>query len=200
MSKTITTSAYGFFLLSPSVLDCFLKKKRIRKQNLLDLFQRNQDLFREVCIEQHIVLPLTEMGNYNYLLFINEQMQSLSHWENIYTYDGLQLEAGIDGLWIVSLEFFEHWKKLKEQLKGVTEISYIQKSGPHLTPTLYYYAHHINTPPGTKLISIKGFANRTATRNQTENVAALEISVSEGCENTNNHMLTMANFNIEPHL
>ncbi|TDX87293.1 hypothetical protein [Epilithonimonas xixisoli] len=197
MNNRITTSSYGFFIFSLSNFMDFLKNEKIKKKNLLDLFDKNKDLLQQLCLIEHIAIPLIKITNTTYKIFVNENSleQLDNNWKEIFNYQDFALNVGEDGIWIASFEFFEDWNpKVFETNKS--SITQEIATGPNRELICYNKAIHFAESSGLKNVSIKGFRNSTANPKRLSNEIGYEINFTDAVNISFNNPL-VKDFNLE---
>ncbi len=104
MEKKLTITEYGIYLLSVSKLEEFLKKNKIKSKKILEFFQKNHEVYLD-SLKEGVWIPVLPIQSTKYIIKIKNKDENFSdEWENIFQYDGFNLEIGQDNdLWIGSL-------------------------------------------------------------------------------------------------
>lgn len=104
MEKKLTITEYGIYLLSLSKLEEFLKKNKVKSKKILEFFQKNHEIYLE-SLKEGIWIPILPIQSTKYIIKIKNKDENFSdEWENVFQYDGFNLEIGTDNdLWIGSL-------------------------------------------------------------------------------------------------
>ncbi|GIM57777.1 MAG: hypothetical protein Q4B43_10260 [Bacteroidota bacterium] len=198
MKNKITTYHYGFFIFSKSLFETFLKEKKIRNKDLLSYFDKEKELFNELCLERNIVIPMIRISNYNYHIFVNEESNLGSNWEEVYYYKNFKINVGDDGLWIAAFSFFENWNKNKDKFN--TKQSFIGQtvlSGIDSEPIFDNLALHYEVEKGLKYICIKGLRNSKADSKRLQDAVAFQFEIGDKKENDISDDILSVDFNLD---
>lgn len=168
MDKLLTASEYGICLFSFDVLQDFLKKQKIRSKKLLNLFQKNKELYLETQ-KEGIWVPIVQINHYKYVIRVEGYDEPFDdEWEQKIVYEGFNLEIK-DGLWISgigSLLAFQPEEYCGEEgfYNNKTPYGnvphYFSKNDRHyqtLDGHMNYTDFKYNVPDGKYLLSVKGY-------------------------------------------
>ncbi len=112
MEKKLTITEYGIYLLSVSKLEEFLKKNKVKSKKILEFFQKNNEVYLD-SLKEGLWIPLLPIQSTKYIIKIKNKDENFSdEWENIFQYDGFNLEIGRNNdLWIGSLGSLVNFNK-----------------------------------------------------------------------------------------
>ena len=99
MDKLLTASEYGLCLFSFDVLQDFLKKEKIKSKKLLNVFQKNNELY-PATQKEGIFVPIVLINRCEYVIRVDGYDEPFDdEWEQKAAYDGFNLVIK-DGIWI----------------------------------------------------------------------------------------------------
>ena len=111
MNNSIRVSSYGIFILSIDQLSSFLKEeKKSRVKKVLDLFQKDQNLYRN-SIRTGSWLPIPQIDSVYYEIKIAHLDDTFDEeWEEKYSYTSFNLSVGGDNsIWVGSIGLLYNW-------------------------------------------------------------------------------------------
>ena len=150
MEKKLTITEYGIYLLSISKLEEFLKKNKIKSKKILEFFQKNHEAYLE-SLKEGVWIPVLPVQSTKYIIKIKNKDESFSdEWENIFQYDGFNLEIGANNdLWIGSLGSLLNFNK--------NDFSGDEQSYETLDGNVLFNGFKYNMSKGKYLVNILGF-------------------------------------------
>lgn len=155
MDKLLDGSSYGICLFSLDVLQDFLKRKKIRTKKLLQKLQKNKELYLATQREG-IWLPFVKIDAYKYIIKIDGYDEPFDdEWVQKLEYGGFNLEIQ-DTLCVASIGMFYDF--------DVNDFSEYVKSCQTMDGNTYYQQFKYDIPSGKYLVTIKGYAHKTAGR------------------------------------
>lgn len=155
MDKLLDVSSYGICLFSLEVLQNFLKREKVKTKKLLQKLQKDKDLFL-LTQREGIWLPVVQIDAYKYIIKIDGCDEPFDdEWEEKLEYGGFNLEIQ-DSLCVASVGLFYDFDA--NHFSGY-ETSYQTMDG-HTNYSQFKY----DIPSGKYLVTIKGYAHKTAGR------------------------------------
>ena len=153
MDKILSTYNYGICLFSVDVLQEYLKREKIRKKKLLDLFQKDRERFLD-SQKNGIWIPIPQIKSGEYVIKIEGYDEKFDdNWEEKLEYDGFNIEIK-NGLWICDIGTLLTFNK--KEYEDKSEISYLDGDGAVL-----YSDFKFQIPEGKYLVSVKGYVRKT---------------------------------------
>lgn len=151
MDKILSTFNYGICLFSLEVLQEFLKKRKIRKKKLLELFQKEKDIFLDLQ-KEGVWIPIPQIDSGEYVIKLSGYDSPFNdEWEQKLEHDGFNIEIK-DGLWISDIGSFLKFDA--SEFCG-NEISFQTGDGETLYSDFKY-----DVPSGKYLLDIEGYVRR----------------------------------------
>lgn len=150
MEKKLSISEYGIFIMSIDKLTDFLKQHKRRSKKILNLFQKDPELYFE-SLKEGVWIPIVPINSYKYII---SNVPLGDEWQKIYTYEHFNLHVLGGEIWIGS---FGHLLNLNiEEFKNNEEsISY-----KTLDDILLYNAFKLKLETGKYLVSIIGYKRK----------------------------------------
>ncbi len=107
--KEIRLSDYGFFILSPSVMNDYILEKKIKPKKVLEQFESNNDVYLD-SIYKGIWLPISGVDAKKYNFCTNIGGANNFKGEIIKNFGIFNLTVGDDGcVWVGSLGSLNSW-------------------------------------------------------------------------------------------
>ena len=92
MDNVIDITNYGIALFSPTILQEFLKKEKIRSKKLLSKFEKEKDAYVKT-LEEGIWMPIVKIDAGNYVIKVAGKDEPFDDtWTQKFSYDGFQIE------------------------------------------------------------------------------------------------------------
>lgn len=125
-SNKISTSGYGFVLLSPFVFEQCRKEFKVRSKKMISYFSKNNEFFY-MCVKNGALLPIHHLhyDSYELLFSVGKYKEDLLHnwdikaiWKNF----NLQVDKS-QTIWALEIDEMEKWNLYnivnKERIEGV---------------------------------------------------------------------------------
>lgn len=177
MDKVVGTYNYGFCVFSIDTMTEFLKAKKIRSKKVLNLFQKNKDLFLE-SVKDGIWMPIPSINSGKYVIKAEGYDDSFGdEWTEVLSYDGFNIDVK-NGLWISDIGSLLAFDKTEYEGEGreVTSkygtVDYFSNKeiwNKDLDGNISYSGYWYNVPEGKYLLTLTGFARKEIVDNKAAN-------------------------------
>lgn len=153
MDKLLDASNYGICLFSLEVLQNFLKQKKVRTKKLLEKLQKDKELYLDTQ-KEGIWLPIAGIAAYEYVIKIDGYDGPFdADWKQKLEYGGFNLE--IQNTLCISGLFYEF---------DANNFSGYETTYQTMDGHTCYKQYKYDIPSGKYLVTIKGYAHKTASR------------------------------------
>ena len=100
LEKKITITDYGIYVMSVEKLLIFLKENKIKSKKILEVFQKNQDLYLK-SLQEGVWIPIVPIESTKYIISENDDY-FVKDWEKQFKYENFNLDINNDTFWIGS--------------------------------------------------------------------------------------------------
>lgn len=154
MDRVLGAYGYGIALFSLPALQDFLKTEKIRSKKLLSKLQNDKDLYLRTQ-EQGILLPIVQIDAGGYIVKLNGYDEPFDEeWALKLAYVGFNIDIQ-DSLCISDLEPLNFYNPEK--------LDAYENASRTMDGKTYYNSFKYDVPSGKYLISVKGYARKSAT-------------------------------------
>jgi len=160
--RKISADDYGFFLLSPTVLEFFLKEKGIKSKKLLAHFSKKKEDLNQ-AIQDGVLLPINQIPAYSYSIFISSEISLYTledTWEVALQEGDFNLKIDeTSSLWFISLAQFHNWMPEKFSDKE-SYTGYYVESGAEGKEVFEYTGQRYMLEAGEYLVTVMGLKRK----------------------------------------
>lgn len=160
-NNKITSDGYAIALFSKEILKTRLSEKRIRKKNLANLFDQNEE-FSKYIMTKGVFLPIITASFNDYYFDIYENSSSFfnkDEWKKVKESGGFNLEINEDELWVVAISKIANWNYKSYKTKETT-LSYEVFDGIDGAISNIYEAQKKKISSGKYIVTISGFKRK----------------------------------------
>lgn len=153
LEKKITITDYGIYIMSIEKLLIFLKENKIKSKKILEVFQKNHDLYLK-SLKEGVWIPIMSIESTKYIINEND-IYFNNDWERQFKYENFNLDLSDNTFWVGS---FGNLLNLNvEQFTNSTNdsISYQTLDGITL-----YKSFKFNLESGKYLVNIIGYKRK----------------------------------------
>ena len=155
--RILSVESYGIYVVCIASLKRFLEKKQIKSKNLLAVFQNNYELYIE-SLKEGVWIPIVPINSIDYEILIGCDEIIKDHWNEVFTYDGFNLNVEDGNIWIGSLGSFVNFKISQFKNPTLDSLSYQTLDGQTL-----YKGFRIRLEKGKYRVAISGYKKRVTT-------------------------------------
>lgn len=152
--RILSVESYGIYVVCIASLKRFLEKKQIKSKNLLAVFQNNYELYIE-SLKEGVWIPIVPINSIDYEILIGCDEIIKDHWNEVFTYDGFNLNVEDGNIWIGSLGSFVNFKISQFKNHTLDSLSYQTLDGQTL-----YKGFRIRLEKGKYRVAISGYKKR----------------------------------------
>ena len=149
--RTLSVASYGIYVVCMSSLKRFLTSKQIKSKNLLRVFQDDHELYIE-SLKKGIWIPIVPINSIDYEILIGQDEIIKDHWEEVFTYNGFNLNVEDSNIWIGSLGSLANFKPSQFKNPALDSLSYQTLDGQTL-----YKGFKIRLEKGKYRVAISGY-------------------------------------------
>ena len=154
MDRVLGAYGYGIALFSLPVLQDFLKTEKIRSKKLLAKLQKDKELYLRTQ-EQGILVPIVKIDAGGYIVKLDGYDEPFDEeWDLKLAYEGFNIDIQ-NSLCISDLEPLDYYDAEK--------LDQYENSSQTMDGNTYYRSFKYDVPSGKYLISVKGYARKSAT-------------------------------------
>lgn len=153
--RTLSITGYGIYVVSIASLKRFLSIKNVKSKNILQVFQNNPDLYFE-SLSEGIWIPILPIDCIDYDLMVGSDEIAQGNWENVFAYDGFNLDVEDGEIWIGSIGSFANFKVSEFKKAASDRLSYQTLDGETLNK-----GFRITLEKGKYRVSISGHKQHT---------------------------------------
>lgn len=153
--RTLSITGYGIYVVSIASLKRFLSIKNVKSKNILQVFQNNPDLYFE-SLSEGIWIPILPIDCIDYDIMVGSDYIAQSNWENVFAYDGFNLDVEDGEIWIGSIGSFANFKVSEFKKAASDRLSYQTLDGETLNK-----GFRITLEKGKYRVSISGHKQHT---------------------------------------
>lgn len=154
LEKKITITDYGIYLLSINKLQTFLKENKIKSKKILEVFQKNHELYLK-SLQEGVWIPILPIESTKYIVSKENEFDFSIDWHNHFKYEGFNLDVTDNEFWIGS---FGSLLNLNiEQFTGSIDNSISYKT---LDGNTLYKAFKFNIESGKYRVNILGYKRK----------------------------------------
>ncbi|MDE7271545.1 MAG: hypothetical protein K2N95_00550 [Lachnospiraceae bacterium] len=154
MDRVLGAYGYGIALFSLPVLQDFLKTEKIRSKKLLTKLQKDKELYLKTQ-KQGILFPIVQIDAGGYIVKLAGFDEPFDEdWELKLAYDGFNIDireslciSDLEPLDFYNADSFDKYENSSQTMDGKT----------------YYNSFKYDMPSGKYLITVKGYARKSAT-------------------------------------
>lgn len=151
--KILTITDYGIYIMSPLIMDSFLKSENIKSNKLLNYFQKNHDKYL-LSLKYGIWIPVLPIDSISYFISLDTDIFDKS-WEKSFEYGPFNLEVGADNsIWIGSFGNLLTWKR-KEYTNTKDNLAYTTWDDK-----IYHKAFRFEKNSGKYNVTISGYRKK----------------------------------------
>lgn len=154
LEKKLTITDYGIYLLSINKLQSFLKENKIRSKKILEVFQKNHELYLK-SLKEGVWIPILPIESTKYIICKENDFDFSIEWQNHFKYEGFNLDINNDEFWIGSFGSL-----LNLNIEQFTESSDNSISYKTLDGNILYKAFKFNLESGKYLVNILGYKRK----------------------------------------
>ncbi|EDM37871.1 hypothetical protein PBAL39_15639 [Pedobacter sp. BAL39] len=162
VERKISADDYGFFLLSPTVLELFLKSKSIKSKKILAHFNKRKEDLNE-AIQEGILIPVNQIPAYTYSIFVSTEvaLDSLNdRWELVLQEGEFNLKIdNSNSLWFISLVQFHNWNP-GNFCTTADYTGYLTESGAEGKEEFEYTGQKYRLDAGNYLVAVTGLKRK----------------------------------------
>lgn len=129
--RTLSITGYGIYVVSIASLKRFLSIKNVKSKNILQVFQNNPDLYFE-SLSEGIWIPILPIDCIDYDIMVGSDEIAQGNWENVFAYDGFNLDVEDGEIWIGSIGSFANFKISEFKKAASDRLSYQTLDGETL--------------------------------------------------------------------
>ena len=129
--RTLSITGYGIYVVSIASLKRFLSIKNVKSKNILQVFQNNPDLYFE-SLSEGIWIPILPIDCIDYDIMVGSDEIAQGNWENVFAYDGFNLDVEDGEIWIGSIGSFANFKVSEFKKAASDRLSYQTLDGETL--------------------------------------------------------------------
>ena len=129
--RTLSITGYGIYVVSIASLKRFLSIKNVKSKNILQVFQNNPDLYFE-SLSEGIWIPILPIDCIDYNIMVGSDEIAQGNWENVFAYDGFNLDVEDGEIWIGSIGSFANFKVSEFKKATSDRLSYQTLDGETL--------------------------------------------------------------------
>lgn len=153
MERKLEVSTYGISLLSIDKFSEFLSSKKIKSKKILELLQKNHELYLE-SLKEGVWVPILPIDSIEYIIKIKNSEVFGEEWSEVFNVGSFNLEIGSDNsLWINSLG----------RLLTFDKNDYLNKefnSYKTLDGEVLYNSFKINIEKGKYSVNVSGYKRK----------------------------------------
>ena len=153
--RTLSITGYGIYVVSIASLKRFLSIKNVKSKNILQVFQNNPDLYFE-SLSEGIWIPILPIDCIDYDIMVGSDEIAQGNWENVFAYDGFNLDVEDGEIWIGSIGSFANFKVSEFKKAASDRLSYQTLDGETLNK-----GFRITLEKGKYRVSISGHKQHT---------------------------------------
>ncbi|WP_277064423.1 hypothetical protein [Prevotella aurantiaca] len=153
--RTLSITGYGIYVVSIASLKRFLSSKNVKSKNILQVFQNNPDLYFE-SLSEGIWIPILPIDCIDYDIMVGSDEIAQGNWENVFAYDGFNLDVEDGEIWIGSIGSFANFKVSEFKKAASDRLSYQTLDGETLNK-----GFRITLEKGKYRVSILGHKQHT---------------------------------------
>ncbi|MCC9073888.1 hypothetical protein LNQ49_20085 [Flavobacterium sp. F-65] len=154
LEKKLTITDYGIYIMSLDKLLAFLKENKIKSKKILDVFQKNHELYLK-SLQEGIWIPIVPIESTKYIVNSESDIYFTNGWERKFKYENFNLEISNNTFWVGS--FGSLLNLNVEQFVNSTDasISYQTLDGVTL-----FKSFKFNLDSGKYLVNILGYKRK----------------------------------------
>jgi hypothetical protein len=153
LEKKLTITDYGIYIMSIDKLLSFLKENKIKSKKVLEVFQKNHELYLK-SLEEGVWIPILPIESTKYII---NNVPFINDWEEQFKYENFNLNI-IDGAyWIGSFGSL-----LNLNLEQFTNASNESISYQTLDGVTLFKSFKFNLESGKYLVNIIGYKRKSA--------------------------------------
>ncbi len=152
--KKLSITDYGIYIISFDKLLEFLKENKIRSKKILDVFQKNHELYLK-SLENGIWVPILPVDSVGYIIKGVDDQKFNEEWQEQFQYKGFNIQIKNKDLWIGSIGSLLNLKKEQFINSNSDSVSYQTLDGDTL-----YKAFKFNLDDGKYLLNISGYKRK----------------------------------------
>ena len=100
LEKKITITDYGIYIMSIEKLLIFLKENKIKSKKILEVFQKNHDLYLK-SLKEGVWIPIMSIESTKYIINEND-IYFNNDWEKQFKYENFNLDLSDNTFWVGS--------------------------------------------------------------------------------------------------
>ena len=152
--RILSVESYGIYVVCIASLKRFLEEKQIKCKNLLKVFQDNNDLYID-SLKEGVWIPILPIDSIDYEILIGHDDIIKDDWNEVFTYDGFNLNVEDDNVWIGSLGSLANFRVSLFKDPAQDCLSYQTLDGQTL-----YKGFRIRLGKGKYRVAISGYKKR----------------------------------------
>ena len=100
LEKKITITDYGIYIMSIEKMLVFLKENKIKSKKILEVFQKNHDLYLK-SLKEGVWIPIMSIESTKYIINEND-IYFNNDWEKQFKYENFNLDLSDNTFWVGS--------------------------------------------------------------------------------------------------
>jgi hypothetical protein len=100
LEKKITITDYGIYIMSIEKMLVFLKENKIKSKKILEVFQKNHDLYIK-SLQEGVWIPIVPIESTKYIISEND-IYFNNDWERQFKYENFNLDLSDNTFWVGS--------------------------------------------------------------------------------------------------
>ncbi|MDW8852408.1 hypothetical protein SD960_20065 [Flavobacterium sp. MMLR14_040] len=100
LEKKLTITDYGIYIMSVDKLLVFLKENKIKSKKILEVFQKNHDLYIK-SLQEGVWIPIVPIESTKYIISEND-IYFNNDWEKQFKYENFNLDLSDNTFWVGS--------------------------------------------------------------------------------------------------
>jgi hypothetical protein len=100
IEKKITITDYGIYIMSVDKLLIFLKENKIKSKKILEVFQKNHELYLK-SLQEGVWIPIVPIESTKYIISEND-LYFKDEWEKQFKYENFNLDVNNSTFWVGS--------------------------------------------------------------------------------------------------
>ncbi|AMO20553.1 hypothetical protein UN65_09610 [Flavobacterium columnare] len=153
LEKKLTITDYGIYIMSIDKLLSFFKENKIKSKKVLEVFQKNHELYLK-SLEEGVWIPILPIESTKYII---NDISFNDEWQKEFKYENFNLNVNNEAYWIGSFGSLLNLN-LEQFTNSINEsISYQTLDGVTL-----FKSFKFNIENGKYLVNIIGYKRKSA--------------------------------------